>query len=433
MRRQVSVLVAVVSTAIVASFVIPLLLLVQTLASDRGMAVASQQAGTVAVLLSSLHDDPRLAVLLQPTLTQSAAATSVVMADGSVVGAPWQAPDQDPAFARARRGEAFSVRDEAGGRVYVPVLLDGGVAVVRAEMSADQLAEGVPLAWASIIGLGVALAAAAILVAAQLGRRISRPLLGVAETAHRLRAGELQARAPVAGPPETRELGEALNGLADRIQELLRLERESVGELAHRLRTPLTALRLETEAVADPDSRAELGRLVGLLQAAIDELVREARRPVRDDLPVHCDAAAVTAARIAHWTPLADDQGRALRLDLPSGEVRVAIAAADLSDLIDICIDNVFAHTAEGVGLDISLTIDTGTGTARLVFADEGAGFGSDPPVPRPGSTGFGLQIVARTLARVGGSLRTSPPGVSGARVELTLPTAHTPIEGIRT
>ena len=85
MRRQVSVLVAVVSTAIVASFVIPLLLLVQTLASDRGMAVASQQAGTVAVLLSSLHDDPRIAVLLQPTLTQSAAATSVVMADGSVV------------------------------------------------------------------------------------------------------------------------------------------------------------------------------------------------------------------------------------------------------------------------------------------------------------------------------------------------------------
>ena len=44
MRRQISVLVAVVSTAIVASFVIPLLLLVQTLAADRGMAVASQQA-----------------------------------------------------------------------------------------------------------------------------------------------------------------------------------------------------------------------------------------------------------------------------------------------------------------------------------------------------------------------------------------------------
>ena len=37
MRRQVSVLVALISTAIVASFVIPLLLLVSTLAADRGM------------------------------------------------------------------------------------------------------------------------------------------------------------------------------------------------------------------------------------------------------------------------------------------------------------------------------------------------------------------------------------------------------------
>lgn len=47
MRRQVSVLVAVVGTAIVASFVIPLLMLVQTLAEDRGMAAAREQANSV--------------------------------------------------------------------------------------------------------------------------------------------------------------------------------------------------------------------------------------------------------------------------------------------------------------------------------------------------------------------------------------------------
>ena len=52
MRRQVSLLMAVISTAIVASFVIPLMLLVRTLAEDRGMAVASEQANTVAVLVS---------------------------------------------------------------------------------------------------------------------------------------------------------------------------------------------------------------------------------------------------------------------------------------------------------------------------------------------------------------------------------------------
>ena len=80
MRRQVSLLMAVISTAIVASFVIPLMLLVRTLAEDRGMAVASEQANTVAVLVSSLNPDPRLVDLLEPSLANSPAETSVVLA-----------------------------------------------------------------------------------------------------------------------------------------------------------------------------------------------------------------------------------------------------------------------------------------------------------------------------------------------------------------
>ncbi len=422
MRRQISVLVAVVSTAIVASFVIPLLLLVQTLAADRGMAVASQQAGTVAVVLSSLHDDPDVRAVLEPSLTDSAAATSVVLADGATFGAAWPSVGDDPEYQRARSGEAFSVRDSAGGRVYVPVLVDGGVAVVRAQLSPAQLAEGVPRAWTSIILLGLALAAAAILVAAQLGDRVSRPVLAVAETAHRLRAGELHTRAPVGGPAETREVAQALNGLADRIDELLRLERESVGGLAHRLRTPLTALRLEAEGLPAGESRTELERQIGVLQGAIDDLVREARRPVRDDLPGDCDAAAVTASRVAHWLPLAEDQGRLLQLTAPTGAARVGLGDAELSDLIDICIDNVFAHTPEGVGLQI--TVATAAGRTTLTFADDGPGFPAGPAASRPGTSGFGLQIVARTLARIGGRLTTSAPGLAGGRVELEFPTA---------
>ncbi|MGV8909416.1 MAG: ATP-binding protein [Propionicimonas sp.] len=420
MRRQVTVLVAVVSTAIVASFVIPLLLLVQTLAADRGMAVASQQANTVAVLISSLHDDPQIVAALQPTLTGSSAATSAVLADGSVLGEPWPEAPNDPAYQRAHNGEAFSVRDAAGGRVYVPILVDGGVAVARARMTEEQLTDGVPLAWASIIALGVILAGLAVAAAAQVGRQVSRPVLAVADTARRLRAGELTARAPLAGPLETVQLGEALNGLAVRIEELLILERGAVRELAHRLRTPVTALRLESENVPDPESRVELGRLVGLLQASIDDLVREARRPVRDDLPAACDAVTVTSARVAHWTPLAEDQGRQLRVALPTGPVRVALGAADLGDLVDICIDNVFAHTGEGV--DLSVTLTRNARAAVLVVDDEGPGFRALPGEPRQGSSGFGLQIVRRVLAKAGGSLHTSAPGAAGGRVELTLP-----------
>jgi len=195
MRRQVTALVAVISTAIVASFVIPLLLMVNTLAADRGMDVASQQANSTAMVVSSLHEDPQLAAVLRSSLTGSAAATTVVLVDGSVVGAAWPEFTTDAAYRRAHDGQAFSVRDATGGQVYVPVLVDGGVVVVRATMTPVQLADGVGLAWVSIIALGALLSGLAVFAAAQVGRGVSRPLLSVAATAHRLRAGDLDARA----------------------------------------------------------------------------------------------------------------------------------------------------------------------------------------------------------------------------------------------
>ncbi len=420
MRRQVSILVAVISAALVASFVIPLLLLVRTLAEDRGMAVASQQANTVAVLVSSLHEDPRVADLLSPSLSKSPALTSVVLADGTVLGAPWPNHAADPEYQRAQQGEAFSVRDAGGGRVYVPVVADGSVAVTRATMTSDQLAEGVGLAWVSIIALGLLLGGVAVLVAAQVGRGVSRPLLAVAATAHRLREGELSARAPLAGPPETVELGSALNGLADRIQELLAAERENVRGLAHRLRTPVTALRLEAEHVTDADARAELAELVGQLQAAIDQVVREAQRPLREDLPGSCDALEVVTARMNYWRPLAEDQGRPIDLRLPRGPVRVALSTLQLGDVVDICVDNIFAHTPEGTAFRVELTA-TG-GRATLLVADSGPGFPVERGEPRPGTSGMGLAIARRLVAHAHGTLSTSAPGVAASVVRIELP-----------
>lgn len=419
MRRQVSLLVAVISTAIVVSFVIPLLLLVRTLAEDRGMAAASQQANTIAVLVSSLHDDQRLVEVLQPSLQRSAAQTSVVLADGQILGVAWADASADPSYQQARQGQAFSVRDSAGGRVYVPVLVDGGVVVVRASMTSDQLAEGVPLAWGSIIALGLLLSGVAVWVGAQVGRGVSRPLLAVVETAHRLREGDLEARAPLAGPSETAELASALNGLADRIEELLAAERDNVRSLAHRLRTPVTALRLEAEQVADPQLQASLSESVVGLQTAIDEVVREARRPLREDLPGICDAVAVVTARLEYWRPLAEDQGRRVTAQLPNARIRVGMSALEFGDVVDICLDNIFAHTPDGT--DFSLRLAARDGRVTLELIDAGPGFSAEPGELRRGTSGMGLQIAQRLIERAHGRLTPSGPGIPGGAVLIEL------------
>ena len=154
-------------------------------------------------------------------------------------------------------------------------------------------------------------------ISVRLGRRVSDPLRAVAQTAHRLREGDLASRAPVRGTEETVELAEALNGLAERTTELLANERAAVADLSHRLRTPVTALRLDAEAVTDPELAQRLAEHVATLQRSIDAILAEARRPVRSDLPQRSDAVAVLRDRTTFWAALAEEQGRPFAVELP--------------------------------------------------------------------------------------------------------------------
>src|SRR5262249_55861210 len=94
------------------------------------------------------------------------------------------------------------------------------------------------LAAAGLRGTGVAVRS--VRVAGPLARSLVRPLAGVARASDRLATGDLSARAEVAGPPEVRRAGAGLNRLALHIGQLLACERETVADLSHRLRTPLT-------------------------------------------------------------------------------------------------------------------------------------------------------------------------------------------------
>lgn len=422
MRRQITWLVALTSTAIVFSFLIPLGLLVRTLAQDRAMAMGDQEARSIAIIVSGLHDQPQLADQVAAADQRLSAHTSVLLPDGQVLGHPAPGMASDPEVLRARAGEAFSVTDAAGGRIYVPVVVETGTIVVVARVSPEQLTDGVSQAWSMIAGLGVALTGIALLVASRMGASISAPLGQVADTAHRLREGDLAARAPATGTAETVELGRALNGLADRIGELLAAERSAVGDLAHRLRTPVTALRLEAESVQPPERADRLAALITSVQAGIDGVVREARRDIREDLPTRSDLAATVAERLRHWSALAEDQGRHVEVAVAARPVWTAMSAADATDLIDILLDNVFAHTEEGVGFRVSVRADGGD--AELVVADDGPGFpgAAERGEPRVGSTGLGLDIVRRAVAAAGGRVAVSAAGRAGATVSVRLP-----------
>ena len=426
MRRRISLLVAATTSAVILAFLIPLGMLVRTLAEDRAVAGASQEAQAVATIVAGVDDVRQLTDLVGLVDQRSDRATSVLLPDGRLIGTAPPGSQQSAAtvVSRARNGAAFTLRGVEGAQVVVPVVTSRGTVVVRTAIGLDDLRRGVAAAWATFAGLGVVLMVVAAVGADRLGRRVSAPVSELAAVAHRLRAGELGARAVPRGPAETVELGTSLNRLADRIGELLTAEREAVADLSHRLRTPVTALRLDVEAVTEPDLADRLRDHIGHLERTVDAIVKDARRPVRSTLRRSCDAASVVRDRVAFWSALAADQGRDLTVSIPSTVTPAAIDAADLVDVVDALVDNVFAHTPDGTAFAVSL-MTSASGMVRLEVADSGPG-AANPDVARRGhstaqSTGLGLDIVRRAAIAAGGDLvvATSPSGGMLATVTL--------------
>ena len=387
---------------------------------------ANEEARAAAILVSGLHSDPQLPGLVEQVDSAPLRETSVLLPDGRVLGADTGTMAEDPDVLAALAGDAFTRLQGGTGTILVPVVVEEGTAVVRTTVGRDLVYAGVYRAWVSIVLLGLLLLVAAILIADRLGRRISSPVVDLARVAERLHQGELDARATPHGPPETVELADTMNRLAGRITELLAAERTAVGDLSHRLRTPVTALRLDAESVEEAALADRLQQHIRDLQRSIDAIVRDARRPLHSSLAAGCDARAVVSERAAFWSALAEDQGRPVRVELPPDPVRVALEPTDLTDMLDVLVDNVFAHTPEDAGFSIRLRRDKGV--VSLQVADEGPG-----PAPeeagaeRTGSTGLGLQIVRRTAARVGGHLTLSS-GSPGLVATVSLPaTASSP------
>jgi len=430
MRRRISLLVAATTSAVILAFLIPLALLVRTLAEDRAIAGASQEAQGVATLVAGVSDESQLKDLVSLIDQRSNRATSILLPDGTLIGTapPGAAQSNAVAVSRARAGEAFTVLGDASAQVVVPVVTERGTVVVRTAISGGDLRQGVTTAWLIFTGLGVVLLVIAVVGADRLGRRVSAPVSELAAVAHRLRAGELDARAVPRGPVETVELGAALNRLADRIGELLIAEREAVADLSHRLRTPITALRLDAEAVTEPELTGRLRDHIAHLERTVDAVVKDARRPVRSTLGRSCDAAIVVRDRVDFWSALAVDQDRDLTVSIPSTPKPVAMDASDLVDVIDALVDNVFAHTPDGTAFAVSLATRE-PGLVWLEVSDAGTGaIGSDVTTrghSTGDSSGLGLDIVRRAAVASGGGLLVAASPSGGMLAVVTLGVAQ--------
>lgn len=416
--------VAMASVVLVA-FLVPLGLLSRSLTADQAVAVARQDAQGVAVFAGGAgQDDARLAAAVLG-VNDGDRRTTVFLADGTTLGAP---ADPSPAVELAGLGRALTARTDGGVEVLLPVGGTGGVSVVRTFVPDTVLTEGVARSWAVLAAVGVALLAGAAVAGDRVAARLSRSVRDLASVADRLGAGDLDARVVPSGPPEVASVGVVLNGLGDRVAGLLADEREAVADLSHRLRTPITALRLDVDLLTDPEERERMAAHVDDLVDAVDEVIATTRRR-GTAAPGRSDAGRVVQDRARFWRVLAVDQGRPMGVRVPEDPVPVAVAADELGAALDVLVDNIFRHTPPGTAFTLTVAVDGDR--VRVEVDDDGPGLPADDLAERgrsgAGSTGLGLDVARRTAERGGGRLVITPAADlsgGGASVALELPIA---------
>jgi signal transduction histidine kinase len=289
--------------------------------------------------------------------------------------------------------------------------------------------------WIELGLFGAVMLAVAAAVGTLLARSLTRRLAGIEAAVAAFGAGRLSERAPDGrGPAELRALGDTVNEMADRLEELLRTQRTFVADASHQLRTPLTALRLRLENLEDeldPEqgqdltpALAEADRLSRVVDGLLSLARTEGTRPVRE--PV--DIGAALRDRVDAWSALAEE--RHVRLSdewAARGAVeRPALTALVCPGHIEQVLDNLLSNALDATppGGAVSLGAERVDGTIEIHVVDTGPGMTAAdrtrafdrfwrPEGARHEGSGLGLAIVAQ-LVRVSGGTTWLDPADGG-------------------
>ena len=325
----------------------------------------------------------------------------------------------------------------------VPVVDEGRtVGAVRVTQSVDAVNDEVRNDTFALVGVGLIALLLGLGVASLLAGSLSRPLRALAATARRVGRGDLDARAPVEGPTEQREVAAAFNDMTERLSQALAAQREFVANASHQLRTPLTGLKLRLEAAGlqagDPAVERELAaaeREADRLAKLLDELLTLAREADRPATGTEIGLRACSEAAEERWAGPAQQSGHTLALRT-GAEVTVLASAHDVAIVLDNLVENALNYSPEGS--TVTIEWEAAGDHGRLAVLDEGPGVAPDEDghlferfyrgeAGRKGApgTGLGLAIVETLARRWGGRARLANRPEGGARAEVELPLAR--------
>ena len=222
-----------------------------------------------------------------------------------------------------------------------------------------------------------------------------------------------------------------LNALLDGERTRIRRYRDTLGNLAHSLKTPLAVMRqsLGSGATAKDALNTEIDRMSGIIEhqmkrAAASGGVLLGQAPV--------DVAPIVSELRAALLKVYGNKDLLFETVL-APEAQFIGDRADLTELLGNLLDNACKWAKARVRIAVSVNEEAGSRTAlQLIIDDDGPGIaeadrarvlqrGGRADEATPGH-GLGLAMVHDTVALYGGSLRIDGSSFGGARLELALP-----------
>ena len=356
-----------------------------------------------------------------------------------VIGAFWAEP---PAWVMAvPDGDANGTR-RSTSMISVPVTGTDGDLWGMLEMF-DGLAYGsaivdrVTSGWLLASAVAVALAAG---VGWFISRSLSAPLIALTEVTSVMAKGHLSARARVNRQDEIGRLARSFNEMADRVEDTINVLRRFVGDAAHELHTPLTALNANLELAAQETDEAkrrafvqrakeQVQRMVTLSSDLLDLSRFESNRMVDERRRVTLSAIVREMSEV--YASRAEQKGVSFSYELPRHDIQVQASEGQLRRVVANLLDNAIKFTPEEGSVTVGLT--TGEQQVELWVRDTGIGIPQeDLPLlfnrfhrgrntAAYAGSGLGLAIT-RTIVEAHQGRVTVESGIQGTRFAVQLP-----------
>jgi two-component system, OmpR family, sensor histidine kinase BaeS len=286
------------------------------------------------------------------------------------------------------------------------------------------------------IPLGIVLVSLVVILVARAGRRFASPIVDVMEAADRVAGGDYGARVRERGPREVQRLGRAFNEMTERLGTNEARRRQLLADVAHELRTPLSVIQANMEALIDglyPTDEAHLRRVLEeteVMSRLLDDL-QTLSTAEAGALTLHrepTDPRRLIDAATGSFAAQASDAGIRLETKVHDPLPEIDVDRLRIGEVIANLLSNAVRHTRSGG--EVAVTAAATDDGIEVSVADTGPGIPSErlPHVfdrfsRAPDSPGAGLGLaIAKSLVEAHGGRIRAESGPGGTTISFTVP-----------